>query len=330
MLFFVCFLQNYIQDWTIAVRATRAEQIVVISFAVRISVTLEEVSSSQFLITVIASEMLRMPCLAQSCDDLADYWLVASAAAALLFRVYTLSWHIGLKVSKHILKLIASGFALVERCFHYSFFARLIMRYTFRRLHVISDWLLLMLLLRRVDLAKESEVLWNNLQGNCRKESVENICLFIARQTKFFPSRTNFSPQTKRRNEIFLSPKVRPLKMFIFVFRIRGVQNWERYLSSSYDLARLFSVEIIFAWAFQRLRVWRFRIEPSKQIPSHAIRKRLKRVERSGRTFYFVLRSHLMIERFPRPRKATLVEISMENLARVWSGLKLVTSRNSR
>lgn len=111
----------------------------IIRFAVGIPVSLEEISRPQLLIAVVAREMLRMPCLAQSCDYLANYWLVACIAAALLHGVYTLSAHVSLKVAKHKFKLIASLSAFVERRFYYSFFARLIMSYSFRWLHVIGD-----------------------------------------------------------------------------------------------------------------------------------------------------------------------------------------------
>lgn len=82
---------NYIQDRPIAVSASRTEQIVVVSFAVWISIALEEVSRAELLIAVIARKVLRMPCLAECSDHLTDNRLIACIAAAFLHRIDSLS-----------------------------------------------------------------------------------------------------------------------------------------------------------------------------------------------------------------------------------------------
>lgn len=71
----------------------------IVRLAVRMSVALEEVASSQLLRAVVAREMLRMPGLAQRRNDLADDWLVAGIAASLLGSGHSLAAHVGLKVS---------------------------------------------------------------------------------------------------------------------------------------------------------------------------------------------------------------------------------------
>lgn len=63
-------LATNIENWSVAVRASRWEQIVVIRFAIGPAVTLEEVPRAQFLVAMSAGEMLRMPRAAQSSDDL--------------------------------------------------------------------------------------------------------------------------------------------------------------------------------------------------------------------------------------------------------------------
>lgn len=68
----------------------------VIRFAIRVTVSFEEVPGTQFLITMRADEMLRMPGLTEGRDHLSDDGFVASAAASLLRRVNTLSVHVRL------------------------------------------------------------------------------------------------------------------------------------------------------------------------------------------------------------------------------------------
>lgn len=63
----------------------------IVSFAVRIAVALEEVSRAQLLIAVIAREVLRMPCLAQGCDHLTDNRLIARITASFLHRIDSLT-----------------------------------------------------------------------------------------------------------------------------------------------------------------------------------------------------------------------------------------------
>lgn len=82
---------NYIQDGTVAVGASRTEQVVIVGLAVRIAVALEKVPRAQLLVAVIAREVLGMPSLAQGCDHLTHDGLVASVTAALLHRVDSLT-----------------------------------------------------------------------------------------------------------------------------------------------------------------------------------------------------------------------------------------------
>lgn len=196
-------IELYIQNWTVAVSATWTEEIVVISLAVGISIALEEVSGAQFLIAVIASEVLRVPCLAQCRDHLTDDRLVACVTAAFLHRVDSLTWHIRLKIAKHKLELIASLFAFVERGFNDRFFARLIVCDAFRWLRVVSDWLLLMLLLLWIDLHSEQreEFCCENfqLQGNADEKKIGKhlfACRFHA-LIRAVMLRTTFSSHVK-------------------------------------------------------------------------------------------------------------------------------------
>lgn len=73
----------------------------VIRFAVRPSVALEEVARAQLLGAVGAREVLRVPRLAQGRDHLANDCLVARGATALLRRVHTLTIHLGSQTPEH-------------------------------------------------------------------------------------------------------------------------------------------------------------------------------------------------------------------------------------
>jgi hypothetical protein len=95
--------KSYVQNGPIAVSAPRAKQVVVVSFAVWCTIALEEVSRAQLLVAVIAREMLRVPGFSQRRDNLSDNRLVAGAAAALLHSVDSLTRHVCLETTKHIL-----------------------------------------------------------------------------------------------------------------------------------------------------------------------------------------------------------------------------------
>lgn len=84
-------LELYIQNWTVAVSASWTEKIMIVSFAVRVAVALEEVSRAQLLIAVIARKVLRMPCLAQGCDHLTDNRLIARITTSFLHRIDSLT-----------------------------------------------------------------------------------------------------------------------------------------------------------------------------------------------------------------------------------------------
>lgn len=56
--------EAYIQNRTVTIGASGTEQVVIVGFAVRLAVSLEEITRSQFLRAMGAGEMLRMPCLA--------------------------------------------------------------------------------------------------------------------------------------------------------------------------------------------------------------------------------------------------------------------------
>jgi len=86
----------FIENRSVAIGATGREEIVVVGLAVGMSLALEEIASSQFLIAVGASEVLGVPRLAEGGDDLADDRLLASVAASLLGRVDTLATHVRL------------------------------------------------------------------------------------------------------------------------------------------------------------------------------------------------------------------------------------------
>lgn len=85
-----------VQNGAIAVGTSWTKQIVVIGLAVGEAIALEEVAGSELLAAVVASEVLRMPGLAQGGDHLADNRLLAGIAAALLYSVDSLATHIGL------------------------------------------------------------------------------------------------------------------------------------------------------------------------------------------------------------------------------------------
>lgn len=87
---------THVENSTVAVSTSGTEQIMVVWLAVWMTITFEEVSGAQFLVAVVASEVLRMPGLAQSSDDLANNWLVAGVATSFLRCSYSLTAHVGL------------------------------------------------------------------------------------------------------------------------------------------------------------------------------------------------------------------------------------------
>lgn len=95
---------SYVQYGSVAVGASRREQIVVVRFAVRPAFAFEEIPGAQLLGTVVAREVLRVPRLAQGRDDLADDGLVARGATAFLRRVHALSVHLGGQAAEHTIQ----------------------------------------------------------------------------------------------------------------------------------------------------------------------------------------------------------------------------------
>lgn len=77
----------------------------VVRFAIWVSISLEEIPRSQFLVAVGANEVFGVPCFAQSCDDLPNNGFVASWAAAFLGRVNSLFAHVCLQAVKHAVQL---------------------------------------------------------------------------------------------------------------------------------------------------------------------------------------------------------------------------------
>lgn len=77
----------------------------VVRFAVRMTVTFEEVTGAQLLFAVTAEEVLRVPGLAQRRYHLADDRLVARITASLLGRVHTLAVHVSLQATEHRIQL---------------------------------------------------------------------------------------------------------------------------------------------------------------------------------------------------------------------------------
>lgn len=87
---------TFIQNGTITIGTARAEEVVVVLFAIGEAIAFEEVACAQFLVAVVAREMLRMPGLAQSSNDLAHNGFLTGVAAALLYSINTLTIHIRL------------------------------------------------------------------------------------------------------------------------------------------------------------------------------------------------------------------------------------------
>lgn len=78
----------------------------IIRFAIWMGISFKKIPCSQFLVTMGAREMLRMPCLAQSCYHLSDYGFVAGVATTFLCCIDSLTRHIGLEISKHRIQLV--------------------------------------------------------------------------------------------------------------------------------------------------------------------------------------------------------------------------------
>lgn len=97
---------TFIKNGPVAVSATRREQIMIVRFAVRMTLPLEEVPCTQLLVAVSTCEMFWMPRLAQCRYHLAHDRLLAGAAASFLGCVDTLAAHVGLKIAEHRIQLI--------------------------------------------------------------------------------------------------------------------------------------------------------------------------------------------------------------------------------
>ena len=62
--------ESHVEDGAVAVEAARRVEHVVVALAVRLADVLEEVARAQFLLTVVAHEVLRMPDAPQRRDHL--------------------------------------------------------------------------------------------------------------------------------------------------------------------------------------------------------------------------------------------------------------------
>lgn len=72
----------FIKDWPVAVSAARREEVVVIGLTIRLTIAFKKVLSAQFMATVSANKVLRVPCPSQCCYHLPDDGLVASGATS--------------------------------------------------------------------------------------------------------------------------------------------------------------------------------------------------------------------------------------------------------
>lgn len=61
---------SYIENRSITVGASRGEKVVVVRLAIGVALAFEKVPGTKLLIAVRAGKVLRMPCLAQSGDNL--------------------------------------------------------------------------------------------------------------------------------------------------------------------------------------------------------------------------------------------------------------------
>lgn len=102
-------MEIYIENGSVAVGASGAEQIVVVGLAEGLAVALEKVARAQLLGAVGASEVFWVPGLAQRGDHLSDDGLLAGAAAALLARVDSLATHVCLQVAEHGVQVLFLG-----------------------------------------------------------------------------------------------------------------------------------------------------------------------------------------------------------------------------
>lgn len=96
------FLQGgnaFVENGTVAVSATRRKEIVIIGFAVGVSLSLEEIPRAQFLIAMSTREVFRVPGLTQGRDHLANDRFLAGTAASLLRGIYSLTAHVCLEIS---------------------------------------------------------------------------------------------------------------------------------------------------------------------------------------------------------------------------------------
>lgn len=100
---------TFVKDGAVAVGTAGGEEVVVVGFAVRLAVALEEVAGAQLLVAVGAGEVLGVPGLAQGRDHLADDGLVAGATAALLRGGDALLRHVGSQGAEHTIQLVDRG-----------------------------------------------------------------------------------------------------------------------------------------------------------------------------------------------------------------------------
>ena len=60
----------YIEDGSVAVSASRREEVMVVWLTVRLTVAFKKVLSTQFVAAVSADKVLRVPCSSQRCHHL--------------------------------------------------------------------------------------------------------------------------------------------------------------------------------------------------------------------------------------------------------------------
>lgn len=109
---------THIQDWSIAVGTAWCEQLVVVLLTVWLPIVLIECDVAQLLVTLGASEVLRMPRPSHGIDDLAQYGLITGCTCALSRSVNTLTGHVQLKRAEHVIKIshplrLGLGFGLL-------------------------------------------------------------------------------------------------------------------------------------------------------------------------------------------------------------------------
>lgn len=95
--------QTFVDNWSVARSTGRRKQKMVVAFAVRLAVSLEEIARSNRLSAMYAHEVLRVPEPGKGSYHLSNNRLGTGGTMTLRYRHDTLSRHVAIQFFHHLL-----------------------------------------------------------------------------------------------------------------------------------------------------------------------------------------------------------------------------------